>query len=361
MTTSTGPLRRLGVLAAAAALTTTACTASSPRLTAPEPTPGSSSTPSPQASPAPTGSPAPAGTDIFARLPELIREVEPSVVTVFTPTGLGSGVVYRADGTIVTNEHVVRGATDVEVGFADGRRVPGRVLAADAGTDLAVVRAERQDVPAARFQPRLPQVGEFALALGSPLGFENTATAGIISGLGREVPGSAASSLALVDLIQTDAAISPGNSGGALVNSAGEVVGINDAYIPPAAGAVSIGFAIPTATVLDVVEQLLATGSVTVPFLGIQPGVLTPQLAEQFGLTDAGGVLVLGVVPDGPAAAAGLRPGDVLVQLSGERVRSVEEFLGTLRGLEPGQSVPVTVVRNGTEQQVQLTLSSRTR
>jgi S1-C subfamily serine protease len=155
-------------------------------------------------------------------------------VTVFTDSGLGSGVVYSKDGLIITNEHVVRGNSTVEVGFADGRRVAGTVRATDPVSDLALVEAKRTGLPAAKFQSALPRIGELAVVIGSPLGFENTATAGIISGLHRQIPGSSSSSQSLVDLIQTDAAISPGNSGGAVVNSRGEVVGISEAYIPPA-------------------------------------------------------------------------------------------------------------------------------
>lgn len=308
-----------------------------------------------------TGAGADAAEGTLAQVPGLVRDVEPSVVTIFTDGGLGSGVVYRADGVIITNEHVVRGAKQVQVGFADGQRVPGEVVAADASTDLALVRTQRTDLPVARFRRELPQVGELAVAMGSPLGFENSVTAGIISGIGREVPGSAEQSLALVNLIQTDAAISPGNSGGALVNGAGEVVGINDAYIPPAAGAVSIGFAIPTATALDVAEQLLNDGQVRSPFVGIASGRISAQVAERFGLTETEGVLVLQVVVGGPAAQAGVQPGDVLTQIGSERIRTVEQFLGALRTLDIGQTVPVTRVRDGKSSTARVTLTGRTR
>jgi serine protease DegQ len=305
----------------------------------------------------PVSSPAATATGAsFARIPDVIRAVEPSVVTIFTQGGLGSGVIYRDDGTIVTNEHVVRGSPRVQVAFADGQRVPGEVLAADPATDLAVVRVGRTDAPPAKFDTALPDVGELAIALGSPLGFEGTATAGIISGLSREIPGSAQTGTPLVDLIQTDAPISPGNSGGALVNADGEVVGINDAYIPPTAGAVSLGFAIPSATVVDVVDQLLETGKVSRAFVGIRPGRITPQVAEQLGLQRSEGVLVLDVVEGGPADNAGLQPGDVVTSVNGETVRSVEEFLGELRLLRPGQLVSLLRVRQGAEQSVRLAL-----
>ena len=149
-----------------------------------------------------------------ADIPSIVRKLEPSIVTVYVGQGLGSGIVYKADGVIVTNQHVVGDAKQVAVGFADGQRVAGQVLATDPVTDLAVVRVRRSGLPEARFETTLPAVGELAIALGSPLGFANTATAGIVSGLGRAIPAEGAQGQPLVDLIQTDAAISPGNSGG---------------------------------------------------------------------------------------------------------------------------------------------------
>ena len=179
-----------------------------------------------------------------------------------------------------------------------------------------MVEVERDDLQPATFQPAPPVVGELAVAMGSPLGFQNTITAGIISGLHREIPGSAEQGIrSLVDLIQTDAAISPGNSGGALVNGRGEVVGINVAYIPPEQGAVAIGFAIPGATAVDVVGQLLRNGRATHSYLGIQPDQVTREVAAELGLDEASGVVVLAAIDGGPAAKAGLRPGDVIVAI----------------------------------------------
>lgn len=295
----------------------------------------------------------------FGRIPGVVRQVQPSVVTIFTRGGLGSGVVYRADGLIVTNEHVVRGQRAVEVAFADGTRHRGLVRGADPITDLAVVAVERQGLPAAEFQTALPAVGELAVAIGSPLGLVNSVTAGVISGLQREIPGAGVQNQALVDLIQTDAPISPGNSGGALVNAAGEVVGINDAYIPPQAGAVSLGFAIPTATVQDVVEQLLEDGTVEHAFLGVQPGPITPQIATALGLDRREGAIVLAVTPNSPAARAQLRPGDVLTAFAGAPVRTVEDFLAELRGQDPGSRVELQILRDGQPQTLIATLSER--
>jgi serine protease DegQ len=293
-------------------------------------------------------------------LPKIVREVEPSVVTISHDQGTGSGVVWSEDGVVVTNAHVVGSARDVEVAFFDGRRADGRVRAADEDTDLAVVDVERRDLEPATFQQRLPQVGELAVAMGSPLGFQNTITAGIISGLHREIPGSAEQGIrSLVDLIQTDAAISPGNSGGALVNGRGEVVGINVAYIPPEQGAVAIGFAIPGATAVDVVGQLLRTGRVTHSYLGVQPAQVTDEVAAQLGLDRARGVVLLEVVDDGPAARAGLRPGDVLIRMDDAAVDSVEDLFGELRQRKPETQARLTYIRDGQEQQVTVTLVDR--
>src|SRR5918995_7092609 len=186
--------------------------------------------------------------------------------------GLGSGVIYRPDGYIITNNHVVEGSRDVEVAFADGTTQRGEVVGEDPTTDIALVSVDRNDLPAADFASGDPIVGQTAVAVGSPSGFESTVTSGIISGTGREVPaeytgGTQAPSL--VDLIQTDAAISPGNSGGALADREGRVMGINVAYLPPAeTGAENIGFAIPSATAVSVADQLIENGEAVHPYLG---------------------------------------------------------------------------------------------
>jgi serine protease DegQ len=293
-------------------------------------------------------------------VPRLVRELQPSVVAVLTDGGEGSGVVYAPDGTVVTNNHVVEGAADVRVAFVDGSRVDAEVVATDPRSDLAVLRVDRTDLPPARFADRLPAVGELAVAMGNPLGFENSVTAGIISGLHRAIPGSAADNPALVDLVQTDAAISPGNSGGALLGGDGEVVGINVAYIPPQdTGAVSIGFAIPSGTVVDVVDQLLDTGEVRYPFLGVTPQAVTPQIAERLDLGTDEGVIVQSLVPGGPADDAGIEAGDVIVGLAGQEVRSVEDFLVELREHDPGEEVAVEVVRDGERQSFDVRLSER--
>ena len=312
-------------------------------------------TPPPTADTAP-----PAGSaGVFGSIPEIVRRVEPSVVAVLTDAGEGSGVVWEPAGKVVTNRHVVAGATRIELAFADGKRSGARVLATDAVTDLAVLEADRKGLPVVPFADTLPVVGELAVAIGNPLGFENTVTAGIVSGLQRSIPGSATQSQALVDLIQTDAAISPGNSGGALVSADGEVIGINVAYIPPQARAVSIGFAIPAPTVRDVVTELLRDGKATHPFFGVRPAPLTPEIRRQLDVEPNAGVVVLAVVPGGPAAEAGIAPGDVIVEVEDRPVDGVEAFLGVLRRGEPGHELDVKVVRADEERTITVRLGER--
>ncbi|MEW1810348.1 trypsin-like peptidase domain-containing protein [Pseudarthrobacter phenanthrenivorans] len=356
----------LGAGALVAALTLSGCTGT------PSP-PATSGTSSSQVSPSASGNPTPAASSpapstsgtgggsgtAAGNLPQLVENLSPSVVTIFTQSGLGSGVVYSADGLILTNEHVIRGATTVEVGFADGQRVEGTVKASDAVTDLALVQAKRTGLPKPTYQSDLPKVGEGALVLGSPLGFENTATAGIISGLHRSIPGSASNSLSLVDLIQTDAPISPGNSGGAVINMRGEVIGISEAYIPPSSGAVSLGFAIPAATAVDVAEELLANGTAKHAYLGLTPGELTAQIAEQLGIEAGSGVVVLAADPDGPAGRAGIRPGDVLQSVEGVELTTPEKLLAELRKRNPGDTVGFKVKRGDQSLDIKVDLTDR--
>jgi serine protease DegQ len=306
-------------------------------------------------------------SDPSTRIPRVVQKVQPSIVTVFTERnagragtsqGVGSGVIYRADGVILTNHHVVADATRVEVALADGSRTPGVVAAADPDTDLAVVRVDRKGLPAATFQNALPEVGSPAVVLGSPLGFERTVTAGIISGLHRSIPGSAAETRALVDLIQTDAAISPGNSGGAMVDDSGRVLGISVAYVPPQQGAVAVGFAIPAATATRVADELLEHGRARHAYLGMQPAVLTPDIARELHVT-GGGVLVYSLAPEGPAARAGIRPGDVLTAIAAQKITSVEGLFAALRQHDPGERVAITYVRDGDEHTAHAQITDR--
>lgn len=288
---------------------------------------------------------------------DVVKEVTPSIVTIEAKPRMGSGVVLRSD-VVITNAHVVGDAREVTIVFADGQDSSGKVLATDRITDLAVLRSQRTDLPVPKFRTDLPQPGERALAIGSPLGFQHSVTAGIISGLHRNIPGSAAENPSLVDLIQTDASISPGNSGGALLDATGQVVGINEAYIPPSAGAVSLGFAIPSATVLDIADQLLAHGKALHPYLGVSLGPLTPAIRRLSGLDVDQGALVLGMDPDAPAAKAGVRPGDVIVELAGQPVRTIEDVLTALRQTQPGETQPLVFIRRGERHEVKVTIGA---
>jgi S1-C subfamily serine protease len=320
--------------------------------------------PAPPADPRP-GAPARSAQAVpFEGVADLVEEIQPSVVAIAVASagrsGIGSGVIVRADGVIVTNAHVVLDAAEVEVMTADGERMIATVEARDTVTDLAILRVPRTDLPAATLAEGYPRVGDLAVALGNPLGFDNTVTTGVISGLQRALPDPfAGGSAALVDLIQTDAAISPGNSGGALVNVAGEVVGITVAYIPPGLGAVSLGFAIPSPTVRDVVEALLADGTVDHPYLGVQAVPLTPQIVERFDVPVTAGVVLMTVEPGTPAARAGLQAGDVITEFGGEPVRDVGDFLTQLRRFAPGDAVEIVVHRDGLATPITAELSNR--
>ena len=314
---------------------------------------------SPATSPAASGIPsttATTATSDWERIPDIVAAVEPSVTSIVQANGEGSGVVWNDDGVVVTNNHVVEGVDRVIVVYADGKRADGQVLATDPLSDLAIVRTDRTDAPPARFATEIPPVGSLAIAIGNPLGFENSATAGIISGSQRAIPGAASQAPALVDLIQTDAAISPGNSGGALVDADMQVIGINVAYIPPSAGSVSIGFAIPAPTVTDVVTQLLEDGTADHAYLGVLPAALTPEIVQQFDIPVSEGALIVEVPADGPAADAGIQPGDVITAIGDTRVATVEDLLGALRRHKPGDKVSVTIVRKGEESTVDVTL-----
>ena len=321
---------------------------------------------------------APAGIPEDEPVAQVAAAVGPSVVQVNvevsqqTPLGtqqgegLGSGVVYREDGYIITNDHVVRGASDVEVAFADGSTEPAEIVGADPNSEIAVLRVNRNDLPAATFETeRAPIVGQLAVAIGSPAGFEATVTSGIVSAVGRDFPpeltrGDTNASQALSDLIQTDAAISPGNSGGALVNRDGNIIGVNVAYLPPAdTGAVNLGFAIPSDTAVSVADQLIETGEVTTPYLGVGTADLSPEIAEQLDISVDSGALVRTVEPGSGAAAAGVREDDVITALEDAEVASYGDLFGALRDYEPGDTVGLTIVRNGNERTVDVTLGER--
>lgn len=293
-------------------------------------------------------------------IPALVARVSPSVVTILRADGgLGSGVVWSADGTIVTDDHVVNGAKQVTIAYADGRRGNGTVVAGDSTTDLAVVKADRSSLPAATFAATEPPIGSTAIAIGSPLGFANTVSVGVVSGLQRSIPGSAQQGAALANLVQTDAAISPGDSGGGLFDGNGQVIGINEAYLPPSTGAVEIGFATPVSTVQQIVPQLLKNGKAVHPFVGVQVAQLTPDIASQLGVSVKQGAIVMAVQSGSPAAKAGIKEGDVITAVDNVQVNAVEDFIGALRAHQPGDVVTMTIVRGNSTQQVRVTLGEQ--
>lgn len=292
-------------------------------------------------------------------VPNVVRQLQPSVVTIETNDGLGSGVVWSADGLIVTNAHVVGTSEQVKVDFADGKQVDGTVRATDEVTDLAVVQADRAGLTPATFDTRLPALGSLAVVIGSPLGFTNSVTSGVISGEGRTIPNSAQDSQSLVDLVQTDAAVSPGNSGGALANQNGAISGVVEAYIPPSEGAVSLGFAIPSATVVDVVRQLVATGRAQHAFLGVATTAITPETRQRLDLDRSSGAAIVRITENGPADKAGLQQGDVIIRIGNTKVTSPETLLLALRRTKPGQTVPVTYFRDGKQRVAQVRLADR--
>ncbi|WP_307036307.1 S1C family serine protease [Arthrobacter sp. B3I4] len=285
------------------------------------------------------------------------------MVTIRTAVGLGSGVIYHSDGAIVTDAHVVENQqkqpyNNVQVRFADGSEAQGTIAGVDDVTDVAVVKVDRSGLPAARFAASDPEVGSMTVVIGSPLGLEETVTAGIVSSLHRNMPPSQESPHGAIDLLQTDAPISPGNSGGAVADSSGQVIGLSEAYLPPSSGAVAIGFVTPSRTVMDVADQLLANGSVKHAALGVVPTDITPQLAQRFSLPAASGALVVSVAAGSPAEQAGMQAGDIVTKFGQSEVKNVTDLLAALRKQDPGQQVDVTVQRGQSSQSLRVTLGN---
>ncbi len=275
-------------------------------------------------------------------------------------TGMGSGVIVREDGYILTNNHVVEGAEEVMVELSDGRRVTGEVVGSDPPTDLAVLKIEATGLhPATLGDSEAMHVGDWVLAVGSPFGLDQTVTAGIISGKNR-VQGIIGDGQGFEDFLQTDAAINPGNSGGPLVNLHGEVIGINTAILSRSGASAGIGFAIPVGLARPVVNAIIETGSVRRGFLGAQVADITPQTREEFDLQVESGALIRGVLDGQPAAAAGLQPGDVVTQMDGRPVRSGTQLRNYIAAREPGATVNLTVTRNGQTLQMEVNLQERT-
>lgn len=272
--------------------------------------------------------------------------------------GLGSGVIIDSDGIIVTNNHVIKGADDIKVRLMDGREFEAEVKGKDENTDLAVLKIKASDLPAIKMgdSDKL-RVGEWVLAIGSPLGPElhHTVTAGIVSAKGRSGEGLSP----FVDFIQTDAAINPGNSGGALVNLDGELVGINTAIVTKTGGFMGIGFAIPSRIVQKVTRDILEKGRVLRGWLGVVIQNITPELAKVYGLEKPEGVIVSRVVENSPAAKAGLKPQDIVVEFNGRPVKSVTQLTSLVSASDPGTTVRLTILRDGKRKTVEVKLGER--
>lgn len=260
-------------------------------------------------------------------------------------SGLGSGVVVSPSGYILTNNHVIEGADDIEVMLNDGRVVKASVIGTDPETDLAVLKVALDELTAITLgNSDELQVGDPVLAVGNPFGVGKTVTSGIVSALGRTQLGINT----FENFIQTDAAINPGNSGGALVDVNGHLVGINTAIYSRSGGSMGIGFAIPTSTARSVMESIVQDGKVTRGWIGVEPRELSPELAQTFDLPSRSGVIITGVLQNGPAALAGVRPGDLVTAVNGKPVSSVAQLLTEVAGLKPGTAAELNVLRRGT-------------
>jgi Do/DeqQ family serine protease len=268
--------------------------------------------------------------------------------------GLGSGVVVSADGYILTNHHVVDGAEEIRVDLNDGRTLPAKVVGSDAPSDLAVLKIEASGLPVLPLgDSDKARVGDVALAVGNPLGIGQTVTSGIISAKGRTTGLSDGS---FEDFIQTDAAINRGNSGGALVNTAGELIGINSQIFSPTGGNIGIGFAIPSNMAKDVMRQLISTGHVRRGMLGVNIQPVTADLAASLGLVQAHGAIVSGVQAGGPADRAGLKRGDVITAFNNAPVTDNNTLRNAVARTQPGTNATLTVSRDNREQQLRITL-----
>ena len=271
-------------------------------------------------------------------------------------TALGSGVVVRADGYVLTNHHVVDAADAIEVALADGRRGAAKLVGADPESDLAVLKLDIPDLSPITFGDDLGvRVGDVVLAIGNPFGVGQTTTLGIVSALGRNRLGINI----YENFIQTDAAINPGNSGGALVDAQGRLVGINTAIYSESGGSLGIGFAIPANAARTILEQIIANGQVTRGWLGVEPQDMTPELAGAFHMKQARGVVIASVLNGGPAARAGLRVGDVVLAMDGQEVQDAIDFLNRIAPMEPGRQARLTIWREGRERNVNVKVGQR--
>jgi S1-C subfamily serine protease len=279
---------------------------------------------------------------------DVAAALSPSVVQLETRRGLGSGVIFRADGYILTASHVVAGSARVTVRLADGTRLEGTVVGSDDNSDVAVVKVDQTGLPAApTTDSGAVRVGQMAIAIGSPWGLDQTVTAGVVSSVGRTIVGPDGVPRAM---IQTDAPINPGNSGGALADRHGRVIGINDAIYSQSGGSDGVGFAVPINTALSVAERLIAGEEIRPAFLGVEGTDPT---------TGPLGALITGVVPDSPADQALIKVGDLIIAFNGQRIESFADLGAAVRAAQPGDRVTLSLSRAGEERTVEVTLAER--
>ena len=270
--------------------------------------------------------------------------------------GLGSGVIVSPAGYLLTNNHVVEGADDIEVSLGDGRSARATLIGTDPESDIAVLKIDLDKLPVLAFgDVDHARVGDVVLAIGNPFNVGQTVTSGIISALGRNALGINT----FENFIQTDAAINPGNSGGALVDVAGNLLGINTAIFSRTGGSLGIGFAIPVSTARQVMESLIKEGRVTRGWIGVEPRDLTPEIAKTLDLRVKQGVLITGVVQSGPASEGGVRPGDVVVKIAGAPVTNTPQLLNAVAALKPRETATVSVQRGNDALDIKVIVGQR--
>lgn len=269
---------------------------------------------------------------------------------------LGSGVIVSEQGLILTNDHVVASADEIEILLSDGRKLPAQVVGTDPETDLAVIKVDAEKLPFITFAaPDTLDVGDIVLAIGNPFGVGQTVTQGIVSALGRNHLGINT----FENFIQTDASINPGNSGGALIDAEGNLVGINSAIYSRSGGSMGIGFAIPASLAKQVMEQIATNGSVTRGWIGIEAQDVTPELAESFKLSKVQGSLIAGVLRESPADIAGIKSGDILLAINNREVADSSSMLNIIAVLKPNEKAVLTIVRQGQEMKVNVLIGKR--
>jgi serine protease DegQ len=271
-------------------------------------------------------------------------------------SNLGSGVIVSSEGYILTNQHVIEGADEIEVALADGREATAKVIGVDSETDLAVLKINLANLPTITLgRMEGARVGDVVLAIGNPFGVGQTVTMGIISALGRNHLGINT----FENFIQTDAPINPGNSGGALVDANGNLLGINTAIYSRSGGSLGIGFAIPVTTARSVLESIITTGTVTRGWIGVEPQDLTPEIADSFNLKQTSGAIISGVLQGSPADKGGMRPGDILLGVNGEDITDTTKLLNVIAQIQPGSNAQVRVIRKGHEMSLNIKVGKR--